>query len=292
MTIADLLCQNTSSRLDAELLLCCALKKPCEYLFAHPEKILEKKQIAEFYKFAVRRAKGEPVAYLTGKKEFFGLDFFVNCDVLIPRPETELLVELVLKQMRCAISDTRYATIIDVGTGSGNIIIAIFKNLSTGARKKVFLYGTDISDSALRVARKNAKRHEAEKKIKFIKSDLLKYFIDKKYFRAGNIIVVANLPYVSSKLYETNQRNLKFEPKTALISENKGLEYYTRLTREIREICAVRRALCVTGLFEISPEQKRLINDIIRKILPEAKIEFFRDLAGKWRVVKITAGKK
>lgn len=283
MNIKKILQNTLLPPLDAELLLSHTLKKPREFLFAHPEKKLTKNQIVKFNNFSKRRAKGEPIAYLLGKKEFYGLEFLVNKNVLIPRPETELLVEATLRGIMNKESGIK--NIVDVGTGSGNIIISIVKNIPAKIRKKINFYATDISEKALRVAKKNARKHKIDKYIKFIKSSLLEFASKKK--SEGNVIIVANLPYVSRSLYQKHKDNLKYEPKTALISEKNGLERYVRLVREIGKIRKSGISGRVLAFFEISPEQKKEISEIIGQALPPAKIRFFKDLSGKTRVVKI-----
>lgn len=267
------------SPLDAEILLSLALQKPKEHALAHPEEKLAPAQIKKFSKFAERRSAGEPVAYITGEKEFFGLGFAVNKNVLIPRPETELLVELAIKKIlnaECGIPEA----IIDIGTGSGNIIVSILKNLPKKIQKKTNFFAVDISKRALTIAKVNAKKHGIDKKIKFIQSSLLEYFSKKKN-KFKDILVVANLPYVSQDIYKKNKINLKYEPKQALLSPEKGLAHYKKLFEEAGLLIADRRSL----ILEISPEQKSEIGRIIKRLLPQARIKFFKDLAGKWRAV-------
>lgn len=273
--------------LDREILLSYTLKKPREYLFTYPEYKPTKSQIARYRLYVIRRLHGEPIAYITGKKEFFGLDFFVNKKVLIPRPETELLVELVLKKILISQFSTLNSHIIDVGTGSGNIIISIAKNTPEKIRRKINFYALDISKKALSIAKKNAKKHKIAKNIKFIQSDLLKYFLEKK-IKFENMLIVANLPYVPQKLYQKNSKNLKYEPKIALISKKNGLDYYLKLLSQIKQLWNRYYASHVTCYFEISPEQKKALIKAVKKELPSAKIKFFKDLAGKTRSVKIT----
>lgn len=294
MTIREILHKTPVAPLDTELLLSYALKKPREYLLTHPEKRLKNEQISKFNQLSKRRESGEPIAYILGKKEFYGLEFTVSRDVLIPRPETELLVELAIQNilntrqrrgsLKAAKSQT-LDTVIDVGTGSGNIIISIVKNLPAAARKKINFYATDISEKALFAAKKNAKKHGVSKSIKFVKSDLLKFAFRKKL--KGNIMIIANLPYVSPEIYKRNKKNLKYEPKKALISEKRGLEYYIRLISEIRKFFNSSFMFQVSCFTEISPEQKNSLLRLIRKELPSAKVKFMKDFSGKTRVAKI-----
>lgn len=298
MTVGEIL-YNTRLRhepapLDAELLLSFVLRKSREYLFTHPEKELSGAQIAKFGALAQRRQKGEPVAYILGKKEFFGLEFLVGKNVLVPRPETELLVEKALSQ----ILNTKYQTldtVIDVGTGSGNIIISIIKNIPDEMRKKINFYSVDISSKALNIARKNAEKHKVKKYIKFVKTDLLGYFIKKK-LKLENLLIVANLPYVSHKLYRKNLANLKFEPKNALVSSENGLSRYKKMFSQIKKFIQIadlncRQAGCksqITLLLEISPEQKKSLLRVAKKEFPAGKIKFHKDLCEKIRILEFT----
>lgn len=287
MTIREILIKTGSTYnlppFDLGILLSLAGNFSKEYILAHPEKKLSAAQTKKFNFFCARRANSEPIAYIAGKKEFFGLEFLVNKDVLIPRPETEMLVESAISKIKKHYDKL---TVIDVGTGSGNIIISIAKNIPQIFRKKINYYAIDISKKSLQVAKSNAKRYKLNKKIKFIQSDMLEYFVKRKT-KLENILIVANLPYVSENIYKKNYKNLKYEPKKALASREKGLAHYTRLIRDIGKIWEISPAINITGLLEISPEQKPEIGRIIKKYLPKAEIAFFRDLAGKCRIVEI-----
>ncbi|MFH0930119.1 MAG: peptide chain release factor N(5)-glutamine methyltransferase [Candidatus Moraniibacteriota bacterium] len=280
------------SPIDMGILLSLAGNFSKEHILAHPEKKLSAMQTKKFDSFCARRASGEPVAYIAGKKEFFGLEFLVNKDVLIPRPETELLVEETIKKINKFFAETRLIaslhendklTVIDVGTGSGNIIISIAKNIPQIFQKKTNFYAIDISKESLRVAKANTKKHKVDKKIKLVQSDMLEYFVKRK-IKLENILIVANLPYVSENIYKQNYKNLKYEPKKALLSGRRGLQHYKDLFAEIKKILIT--AHC--SLFiEFSPEQKPEIGRIIKKCLPKAKTKFFKDLAGKWRMTEV-----
>lgn len=291
MTIREILRKTALeyklSPLELEILLSLAMGKPKVYILAHPEKELEQSEYKKFISFAKRRCAGEPVAYISGKKEFYGLDFIVNKNVLIPRPETEVLVDYALKR----IADTKYQptdTIIDVGTGSGNIILSIIKNIPEYTRKKINYFAVDISRKALEVARENAKKHKVDKKTIFVHSNLLEYFLKNK-IKLKNILVVANLPYVSSKLYNKNKSNLKFEPHDALLCGYEGLAVYRILFIQLKKMLAANHSLRASAFIEISPEQRLKISQIIGKILPNSRAKFYRDLAGKHRIVEIDA---
>lgn len=270
--------------LDLELIIAHILKKTREFILAHLEYKLNKFQISNLIRRGgqiSRRMRGEPLAYILGHKEFFGLDFKVNRHTLIPRPETEMLVEEVLKLQ------PKNSTLIDVGAGSGNIIISLIKNLKT---KNKFI-ATDISAQALKIAKYNAKRHKVDKNIAFLKSDLLKNkkLTDNLTMRqCGNLIIIANLPYLSEKIYNSTARDVKnYEPKSALASGIDGLDHYGKLLQQIKKLkkdCFMFHASC---FMEISPEQKPALQKIAGSVLPGAKLEFMKDLAGKWRICKI-----
>jgi release factor glutamine methyltransferase len=283
MTIQEILRETYSvyklSPLDAEILLSLAIGKPREYILAHPEKKIAPPQIKKYFPFVQRRSAGEPIAYIVGKKEFFGLDFLVNKNVLIPRPETELLVEHALEK----IPNANFDAVIDIGTGSGNIIITIAKNIPNKNQKKINFYALDISKKSLQIAEKNAKKYKLDKKIKFIQSDMMQYFLSSE-IKFKNILIIANLPYVSSNIFRQNKKNLKFEPKTALLSQNNGLSHYIKLFEQTSLSFAVHCSL----ILEFSPEQRPEIGYIIKKYLPKAKTRFRKDLAGKWRMAMLS----
>jgi release factor glutamine methyltransferase len=276
------------SPLDAEILLSYVIRKPKEYLFAHPEKELTETQETKIKKMMSRRYDGEPIAYLTNSREFYGLDFYVDKNVLIPRPETEILVEKILNQTQDAKCKIKNTNIFDIGTGTGNIIISIAKNIPDKISRKFSFHGIDISKKALQVARKNARKNKVDRKIEFTKSDLLEYLIkNKKTIENKNLIITANLPYVSPKLYDKYFQNLKFEPRTALVSDDNGLRHYKDLLKQIKESLLIDHCL-LTIVLEISPEQKKPISRLILRIFPDAKIDFYKDLAGKIRIAEIS----
>jgi release factor glutamine methyltransferase len=275
--------------LDLELLIAHELKKPREFVLAHPEYKLPKFIIYNL-KFKIsRRMRGEPLAYILGRKGFFGLDFKVNRHTLIPRPETELLVELATQEARIKKQEIN---IIDLGTGSGNIIISLAYNINCEVYNNAEFFAVDISSEALEVAKQNAKLHKVDKKIKFLKGDLLEPIIKIRncLSQAGkpktkSLIILANLPYLSEKIYVSAMKDVKkYEPKSALYSPSEGLAHYEKLLQQIKKHCSGSQVLC---FMEISPEQKTRLKKIIKLYFLGAEVDFFRDLAGKWRVCKI-----
>jgi len=267
--------------LDLELLVAHVLKKSREFVLAHPEFSVTSNQQLAISKKVSRRMKHEPLAYILGHKEFFGLDFKVTKDTLIPRPETELLVELAIQETN---TKKQTSNIIDVGTGSGNIIISLAKN-TTGENN---FFAVDISKKALAIAKQNAKKHKVD--IKFLHGNLLDPIIkDRSMFHAPcSMIILANLPYLSKEIYTATLPNVKkYEPKSALYSLKDGLDHYERLMDQIKGLKMACRLPLTTCYLEISPEQKAKLPKIIKNHLPQAKIEFHKDLAKKWRVCRI-----
>ncbi len=295
MTIEEIIKKysNKLDRLDLELILAHSLGKTREFVLVHQDYEIQTVKI-ENLKFKIsQRIKGKPIAYITGHKEFYGLDFIVNKNTLVPRPETEMLVENVLhfiQDTRYKIQDTR---IVDVGTGSGNIIISLAKNAKNFKFQisNFKFYGIDISAEALKVAKKNARLHGVEKKIKFLQGNLLEPFlrnIKPSVTSHHSLIITANLPYLSKEIYQSAPIDVKkYEPKSALYSAEGGLAHYHELLLQLKTSHVPCSMFHVSCFLEISPEQKNPLSKIIKNIFPTAKISFEKDLAGKWRVCKI-----
>jgi release factor glutamine methyltransferase len=292
-TIADLQKEyfGQIDHLDFDLIVAHIIKKPREFVMSHPEFGLSTNQKLQTTNYLARRMKNEPLAYILGHKEFYALNFKVTPDTLIPRPETELIVELAIQE---AITKKPPSTcrdqkinIIDIGTGSGNIIISLAKNLVIDSKFEIQnskFFATDISSAALTVAKSNARLHNVNKKIKFLQGDLLEPFIQDTKYKIQNTILIANLPYLSQKIYSATLPNVKkFEPKSALYSPKEGLSHYEKLFKQIVKFNPTN----CTIYLEISPEQKTKLPKIIKTFLPKSKIEFKKDLASRWRVCKI-----
>ena len=257
--------------IDLDLLVAHTIGKSREFILTHPEHEINKVQSGNLEKLIKRRFNHEPIAHILGEKEFYGLPFKVTKDTLIPRPETEMIVEKILKLK------PKNKTILDVGTGSGNIIISLAKNL----KMKNSFYGIDISASALKIAKQNAKLNKVEKKIKFIRKSLLSGF---KKNELEDSIIIANLPYLSEKIYNETLPNVKnFEPKSALYSPKEGLDHYGKLFSQVKKL-----GIKTEIILEFSPEQKTSLDKLVKKIFPKAKLEFQKDLAKKWRILEIS----
>ncbi len=263
----------SSAWLEAEILLAWVLKKPRSFVLSHGEHVLTTSQATQYQKAIKQRIKYYPLAYITGHKEFYGLDFLVTPDVLIPRPESELMVENALKIIKRSKEKT---SLIDIGTGSGCLLITVLKQLRKNS--SIQSLGFDISTTALQVAKKNAKRHSIEKNI-FIKSNLLEVLLKKTLLikDCQRIIILANLPYVTRKEIQ-KEISIHYEPKLALDGGKKGLELYKKLSQQITKLHN-QLMVPITIICEINPHQKANF----AKIWPH-KVIFKKDLAKKIRI--------
>jgi len=214
--------QVGSPRMNAELLLLFTLGCDRAYLFAHPERELNAEEQSRYKEALDQRASGIPAQYIIGHQEFWGLDLIVTPAVLIPRPETEHVIETVLKlnDGGRASSPGSLLRIVDVGTGSGCIALALAKELPHAE-----IHATDISPAALEIARTNAARHQLEKHIRFRQTDLLQGFD-----HAAFDFVVSNPPYVGESEEDQVQLEVrKFEPRNAVFAGTTGVEVIERL---------------------------------------------------------------
>jgi len=290
-----------SANIDAELLLLRALNKSKNkpksfrldrsWLIAHNDYSLSKPQENLFLKLIKRREKFEPIAYITGKKEFYGLKFYINKNVLIPRPETEIIVEESLREILNTIVEkpNEKITIADIGTGSGAIAISIARELK---EKKIIktlkIFATDISAPALKVAEKNAKTHKCDKNIIFKKGDLLKAL--PKNIKIDYLL--ANLPYISEKKYQklsvkktipSYRIETDYEPTKALLAGADGLKYFNEFFLQLPEYLAKNAEI----FMESDPQQIPAIKKLAQKHLPKHKITVIKDLRGLNRITKI-----
>lgn len=257
-------------RLDAELLLAHVVGQERSWLHTHPEALLSRQEVTTFIDFIARRQQGEPVAYLTGHKEFYGLDFLVTPAVLIPRPETELIVELLLANDQAHRLPPHIA---DIGTGSGCLAITLAKHLP-----QAVISAVDISPFALAVARQNAERHAVTDRITFWSGDLL------APLEQSFDIIVSNPPYVSeSELAATAPEIRYHEPQTALLAGPDGLAVIRRLLPEAKIKLNTKGLLLV----EIGANQGPLVAELAREIFVEARVSIEKDLAGRDRVLVV-----
>jgi release factor glutamine methyltransferase len=211
--------------LDAQTLLAEAIGKDRSYLIINFNQQISEDVLSKYQKMVSRRAAGEPLQYITGHQEFFGLDFEVTPDVLIPRPETELIVEETIRLVQQnRIARSGIPVIIDVGAGSGCIAVTLARELGDAR-----VIASDISLPALRVARRNAARHALDNRVGFVASDLLDAFAEKSFAD----FILSNPPYVSNVEMPTLQREVRdWEPQVALTDSNDGLSIYRRLLKD------------------------------------------------------------
>jgi len=236
--------------IDARILLGHALQVSKEYLATHPDQALSPEFDSCFSSLVENRQQGRPVAYLIGKREFYGLEFEVTPDVLIPRPETELLVDLALERLPAA----HPATVLDLGTGSGAIAIAIAFH-----RPSVELIAVDASSTALAVARANAARlldSSRQSRLKFIESDWYASLSDERFD-----LILSNPPYIAGNDPHLGQGDLRFEPTTALTPGGDGLD----AIRQIIDGSMDRLARGGWLLFEHGYDQDKACVDLLDK---------------------------
>ncbi len=238
---------NTSSKLDSEILLSKIIEKNRQYLILNSNEELKKENIKSFDYLVKRRKKGEPIAYLINKKEFWKQNFYINQNVLIPRPDTELLLEETLKLFNV----NSKLNMLDVGTGSGCILLSILKE-----RRNFFGTGIDISKKAINVARFNAKMHQLSNRVKFYNSDVDKFLIGKYD------LVVSNPPYIKRQDLKYLEVDVKgFEPKLAL---DGGKDGFSKITKVISKTSTLLKR---NGRFilEIGFGQKKKILSILKQ---------------------------
>lgn len=260
-----------SARLEAELVLAHTLHISRALLLAHLGDPISPADAAQFAGMVARRAQNEPFAYIVGHQEFFGLDFIVDRRVLIPRPETEHVVELALAALKKIAHPE--PVIADVGTGSGAIALALAHNTT---QTKIF--ATDISPDALAVAQRNATRLHLNERVEFRHTDLL------EGITAPLDVITANLPYIPlERLNELPREIRDYEPRLATIGGVDGLSIIRRLLNQVQAHAA--RACFI--FLEISEEQGKAAQELVNAILPFAQVEIHRDLEQLDRVVEI-----
>jgi len=230
--------------LDSELLLSKSLNKSREEILINLEQNINKKVLADFNKYLLRRSKKEPIAYLLGEKEFWSKKFFVNKNTLIPRPETELLVDKLV-----TIFKKKRITILDIGTGSGCIIISLLIEL-----KKSTGMAVDISREAITVAQKNARKLNLSERIKFLHKPFEELY-EKKFD-----LIVSNPPYIKKKDIKNLSDDIKkYEPKMALDGGNDGLDLIKKIIYKSKKILKINGTLAL----EIGNEQINKVSKIL-----------------------------
>jgi release factor glutamine methyltransferase len=259
-------------RTNAELLLGAVLNAQKIELYLERDRILTLQQIEKFNKFVRERVSGRPLQYIIGSTEFFGLEFQVNENVLIPRPETETLVEIVIALLR----DCHQPKIIDLGTGSGAIAISLAKNV-TGSS----VFATDISPDALKVAEKNARRNEVEDQIDFLCGDLFEPLRGRNLEGAIDC-VVSNPPYVSEEEFDQLPKEVRdYEPIVALKTDKEGTSFHRKIIENSLDFLKVNGIL----ILEVGLGQAGRVAGLIRDRKKFKDTEIKKDLGGIERVV-------
>ena len=255
--------------LESELLLRHALNIGRVQLYQDLNRELRPEQDEAFRQLIQRRLKGEPSAYITGHREFYSIDFYVDRRVLIPRPESELLVEKAIN-----LSQTRpISSIADIGTGSGAIAVSLALNLPEAK-----IYATDISAAALEVAQVNCRRHGVADRVYLLQGDMLEPLPE------AVDLIVANLPYVRPvDMPRAQTEPLCFEPPLALNGGKDGLEKIYRLCQQATTRLNPQGCL----LLEIGQGQQEAVADLLANLFPWAQIEVTPDFAGIERVVSL-----
>ena len=259
-----------SAPLAAQVLLARLLDVPRSWILAHPEAPFAASLAAEFAQRIGRLAAGEPLAYLTGEQEFYGLAFAVSPTVLIPRPETELLVNAARARLE-ALGSLARLRVADVGTGSGCIAVALAVNL-----RGLTLLATEIDPGALRAAKVNAQRHGVADRIRFVRTDLI------AALAPGLDLVCANLPYIPTRAL-ADLAVARHEPQRALDGGADGLDPIRRLLAQAQERMNPGGLL----LFEIEETHGGAVWALAQETFAHATLALHKDLAGRERLLRI-----
>ena len=259
---------SDSASLDAQVILAHTLAKKRAWVLAHPEKTLSAQQEAVLQAAVKRLTMGEPLPYVLGQWEFYGLTFSVSPVALIPRPETELLVEIALNWL---YSNPEKRQAIDVGTGTGCIAVALTANI-----RDLEILACDISLSALKLARENARHHQISDRINFIQSDLLPSITRQIH------VICANLPYIPTPRLKSLQV-AKNEPRLALDGGLNGLRLIKGVLSKSKEVLFPGGLI----LLEIDETHGEQVISIAEEHFPKADVRVIPDLAGRDRILQV-----
>lgn len=262
---SDQLTDSPSPGIDAEILLCHVLRQSRSYLRAWPERVLNHRQLKAFQSLITRRSDGEPIAYITGQREFWSLPFYVNRNTLIPRPETELLVETALQLGNNPLRKQYRIDAVDLGTGSGCIALSLAKE-----KPDWRIHATDCSPQALEVARQNAMQLGISN-VNFVAGNWFDSFADDARFD----LVLSNPPYIKGDDPHLHRGDLRFEPLSALTAGRDGLS----AIRHLIDNSVSRLKNNGWIVFEIGHDQSECVRTYLRNA-SYRNVLFRKDLAG------------
>lgn len=258
--------------LDVQLILSHLLKKDRIYLHAHRNDEVDEEVALQFYEMVQKRNEGYPLQYMTKSQDFMGLNFFVQEGVLVPRPDTEILVEKIINIFNNSDMKDKEINILDIGTGSGAIAVSLAYYL-----KNAKVTAMDISDVAIETANINIKKHELSN-IKTLKGDIFNY----KFENLKYDIVVSNPPYIEKETIKSLPIEVSmYEPKLALDGGEDGLIYYRQIVEVFKLIKSENSILSV----EIGCDQKDSVTNIFNESRLFSKVECDKDLGGRHRVI-------
>ena len=268
--------QVENPRLNAELLLAQSMRLRREELYLHFHSQIKEGEKEALEAFVRRRVSGEPLQYISGHQEFWSFDFKVDPQVLIPRPETELLVEQALSIL-VSTPFGKVPLVLELGTGSGAIAISLAKEV-----KEIFIVATDISREALGLARENALRADVERKIGFVNGDLFNALQSGKE-KGPFDLIVSNPPYVTRSEIGSLAKEVRSEPRIALDGGEDGLDFYRRIISQAPSHLQAEGWL----LLELGQGQGARVSALIEEKGGFSKPQIFSDLSGIERVVKV-----
>ncbi|WP_425446192.1 peptide chain release factor N(5)-glutamine methyltransferase [Dethiothermospora halolimnae] len=269
--------ERRNPQLDSMLLLCYVINVDKIYIYTHRDQVIDMETVDKFYKLVEKRSKGYPLQYIIKKQEFMGLDFFVDEGVLVPRPDTEILVESIIKLVNESnMRDKDNINIVDIGTGSGAITLSLAHYI-----KNAFIYSIDISQDALNIAKRNCKNLRLENRVEFLNGDLFKP-LENLYKEKEIDIIVSNPPYIPTKdITNLEVEVSQYEPKLALDGGIDGLNYYKKIIEQAPNYLKANGILAL----EIGYNQGKDLKKLLQQIGKFDNIEIKKDLAGHDRVV-------
>ncbi len=265
---------SQSPELDAEVLLAKLTRASRSQLLARGNQAVPWPTLVTYVWLLLRARRGRPIAYLVGAREFYGRSFKVTPATLVPRPETEILVEQALATIR---ANSSLNQVVDVGTGSGCIAITLALELP-----RLTVYASDASGAALTVARRNAKKYAVDERLQLLQGNLLEPFIQ-RHLLTPLTLVVANLPYLRPAEYI---RALRFEPRSALVGGVDGITLYRELFLQLKALTPEQQPRVI--LLEVHPVTAAKVAALAKNIFPACQVQLTPDLSHNLRVLGLS----